>query len=104
MILELSARDLEAAIGVEFNDSTDLGYAELAARAANSYVNSLPVVEDPAASTDVTMAGLQLAVNLYTRRPAGAVAPEFEFSAPVGMDPIISRLLQLGTFAPPVIA
>jgi len=105
--LYLTGKDIEAAIGVPFNDDTDAAYADLAAKAATAYVNSLPIAAGDVGvrlPDDVQLAGLQLGVNLYTRRPAGAVAPDFEFAAPQGIDPIVSRLLRIGRFAPPVIA
>ena len=105
MIVAITGADVEAAVGVPYASPEDAEYGASAAAASSAYVNSLPVVDDPNVSgDDIEFAALQLACNLYTRKPSGSVAPDFDFQPQQGFDPIISRLLRVGYFAKPVVA
>jgi hypothetical protein len=85
----------------------DEAWLEESTAAALAYVSARSpyawALTDPAAPTpELRQGATMLAAHLFQRRATGIVAPDFggDSLAPT-LDPVITRLLGLGSFAPP---
>ena len=101
----ITADDIEDALGVPFATPEDAEHAARCAAAANSYVNQLDVVRDPAAVEQVQFGTVRLGARLFHTRPVGDLqVQDFDPSSLIGIDPWTSRLLRIGRFSRPVFA
>jgi hypothetical protein len=102
-----TAADVAAAMGLGPLTPSDESWLEDSTAAALAYVKARSPyawqLTDPDAPTaDLRQGALMLAAHLFQRRAAGVVAPDYGGdSLTPTLDPALTRLLGLGSFAPP---